>query len=675
MWSYAAEDTEADLARRYLSHARTAAAHSWAFVLAASSPEEYTHRETLMGDSFDKAVTAAVGDDVGYFLDTRVAMITELAEDFAVVQAQRAHEASLQAAAATKRAEAERRALQINAAFAELTKTASEVDEGVDDKNVTTTVPLQGGEDNSPTFMATRTAGAFDGPEDYGNDPYADKGDPFYVSYTCPKCGTTGSSRISDNSAGRPICHGCGNDIPADAITTGQRYLSSKSNVCPKCGTSVKATQDVDGKTLRAKCASCGWSGTKTKTARSGQSHPEDELINWGHTPENDDPELIDWSEEKNKRPIKAAKTAGERRGAPLEWTQGTTRVESYPGLTEDVLIWEAHSGDYDLMIFMHPVTGYTWSVYPASKDTEIASGPAMSLDTAKLAAEAAVPTETVGQMPLFAKRHEAIALDGWNVSTVGWDHEGEVKLNVFKFDPSVPEGPNQPRISHELDGTTYPTRGEAMAAAYAAGVARPSSLGKKAAWSEDDDEFDDDIPEECPQCGGPGRELGTLGHLAHYRCENCGWDWSKDWSDGDGQRYPQADDLSFESAKTAKRYQVWDNAAPKYSPGTPGTLVAEFDDLNLARRKLVEYGDWVGWDGVEMIDTQEGTPHQISGDTGPDIVVSSAKTASTADVCKNCRYPITLDGETWYHTRTGLVECQDKKPEPGPDEATPADK
>jgi endogenous inhibitor of DNA gyrase (YacG/DUF329 family) len=247
MWSYAAEDTEADLARRYLSHARTAAAHSWAFVLAASSPEEYTHRETLMGDSFDKAVTAAVGDDVGYFLDTRVAMITELAEDFAVVQAQRAHEASLQAAAATKRAEAERRALQINAAFAELTKTASEVDEGVDDKNVTTTVPLQGGEDNSPTFMATRTAGAFDGPEDYGNDPYADKGDPFYVSYTCPKCGTTGSSRISDNSAGRPICHGCGNDIPADAITTGQRYLSSKSNVCPKCGTSVKATQDVDG--------------------------------------------------------------------------------------------------------------------------------------------------------------------------------------------------------------------------------------------------------------------------------------------------------------------------------------------------------------------------------------------------------------------------------------------
>lgn len=28
----------------------------------------------------------------------------------------------------------------------------------------------------------------------------------------------------------------------------------------------------------------------------------------------------------------------------------------------------------------------------------------------------------------------------------------------------------------------------------------------------------------ECPQCGGLGCYLGTLGRLTHYRCRACGW-------------------------------------------------------------------------------------------------------------------------------------------------------
>lgn len=32
----------------------------------------------------------------------------------------------------------------------------------------------------------------------------------------------------------------------------------------------------------------------------------------------------------------------------------------------------------------------------------------------------------------------------------------------------------------------------------------------------------------ECPQCYGPGVELGSLGNTRHFRCRYCGWDFSK---------------------------------------------------------------------------------------------------------------------------------------------------
>jgi len=31
-----------------------------------------------------------------------------------------------------------------------------------------------------------------------------------------------------------------------------------------------------------------------------------------------------------------------------------------------------------------------------------------------------------------------------------------------------------------------------------------------------------------CPVCGGPGVELGTLGNRQHFRCRNCGMDFSR---------------------------------------------------------------------------------------------------------------------------------------------------
>lgn len=36
-------------------------------------------------------------------------------------------------------------------------------------------------------------------------------------------------------------------------------------------------------------------------------------------------------------------------------------------------------------------------------------------------------------------------------------------------------------------------------------------------------DDYDDDAPDPCPACGGPGVLLGGLGNFNHYRCAACG--------------------------------------------------------------------------------------------------------------------------------------------------------
>lgn len=41
-------------------------------------------------------------------------------------------------------------------------------------------------------------------------------------------------------------------------------------------------------------------------------------------------------------------------------------------------------------------------------------------------------------------------------------------------------------------------------------------------------EELQPDVP-TCPQCGGEGHFIGALGHTAHFRCRQCGWDFSED--------------------------------------------------------------------------------------------------------------------------------------------------
>ena len=51
----------------------------------------------------------------------------------------------------------------------------------------------------------------------------------------------------------------------------------------------------------------------------------------------------------------------------------------------------------------------------------------------------------------------------------------------------------------------------------------------------EDDGEDDGgDAAPACPACHGPSFPLGVLGNLAHYRCRNCGADYSHACGEGE---------------------------------------------------------------------------------------------------------------------------------------------
>lgn len=56
----------------------------------------------------------------------------------------------------------------------------------------------------------------------------------------------------------------------------------------------------------------------------------------------------------------------------------------------------------------------------------------------------------------------------------------------------------------------------------------------------------DGDCGPECPICGGPGVELGQLGATHHFRCRNCGMQFSHTaeevpWSAGHSKRKKRA--------------------------------------------------------------------------------------------------------------------------------------
>ena len=72
-------------------------------------------------------------------------------------------------------------------------------------------------------------------------------------------------------------------------------------------------------------------------------------------------------------------------------------------------------------------------------------------------------------------------------------------------------------RLANELQAAGEPSRGAALREAER--LQAKHGMGLVLGLDVD--------PPECPQCSGPGVFLGTLGSTDHYRCRNCGWEFT----------------------------------------------------------------------------------------------------------------------------------------------------
>lgn len=52
-------------------------------------------------------------------------------------------------------------------------------------------------------------------------------------------------------------------------------------------------------------------------------------------------------------------------------------------------------------------------------------------------------------------------------------------------------------------------------------------------------------LPPACPVCGGPGTLLGAMGTRLHFRCRDCGMDWSRQAGGPDRPPYCTRPDLA----------------------------------------------------------------------------------------------------------------------------------
>lgn len=108
----------------------------------------------------------------------------------------------------------------------------------------------------------------------------------------------------------------------------------------------------------------------------------------------------------------------------------------------------------------------------------------------------------------------------------------------------------------------------------------------------------DDDEPAECPMCGGPGVPLGQLGNRMHYKCENCGMDFSRDFREKRESRMMEGihvgsqglekSALPAEAIKDCSASGRVDDAVEYWRKKLGFTV-----DRKLAIQDLQEYGAW----------------------------------------------------------------------------------
>lgn len=207
---------------------------------------------------------------------------------------------------------------------------------------------------------------------------------------------------------------------------------------CPECKADVSTGARIfdhgEHEVLRAKCESCGWSGSKKKPkktsgfrvvddssgASTGTVYPNKEIAeqaNYG------DGYSVQYTDEK-------VKTASVNKLA-VTWSDlGLQQVQTYDGLSERLHLWTAEEMGVtgDVITFMG---GYMWYVHSIDdqEGDALASGKESTLEAAQAMAERAMAEHST-QMSLFASK-TAANLGGYLVFSLG---ESKLELNIISW-------------------------------------------------------------------------------------------------------------------------------------------------------------------------------------------------------------------------------------------------
>lgn len=316
----------------------------------------------------------------------------------------------------------------------------------------------------------------------------------------------------------------------------------------------------------------------KLAAKRPPSDNSQDEMVNWGST--EDDGELIDWSEEKNKRKIKPLAT---HKVAAFEEGSALSRIDaafseagfSYSGTTMfGKQTWSGPAGvtitleSWDEYA-MHAIFGFD------SPNGRYSDGGSVTFDSPNTQAQI---NQLVGRLKAMVTRLSRSA----SRKTAGpYDADWQPGDAVgYRYSPG--------------DAVIVTNWNGAESKGHV--IADPADGMPNDAFVDfHSDETGDEYPVNRRQVTPAG---------------------TRAWSDA--QR--------SSSRKTAGRYQVWDNAGPKHNPGAEGILVFESDFYDLAQNQLASYSEWTGADGVEFVDNEPGAPHSFYRGPGADIVIEGAQ-------------------------------------------------
>lgn len=207
-----------------------------------------------------------------------------------------------------------------------------------------------------------------------------------------------------------------GNATPEDELIDWGKRKSSLQSFgalsCPQCKSDVSAGAKIfdhgDHEVLRAKCESCGWSGSKKKPKTAGFKVVDDSsgYSNGTVYPNKQIADQANFGEGFTVQYTPDEPKTAAVKTAQIEWEDlGLQSVQTYPGLTEKVNLWAAEDMGVtgDVMAFQGKYLWYVHSIDNQEGDA-LAEGSESTLEAAKAMAERAMAEHST-QMSLFASR------------------------------------------------------------------------------------------------------------------------------------------------------------------------------------------------------------------------------------------------------------------------------